>query len=203
MNNQKTLKNAVIIVGLETIRDKNTGMFKGLSDAFMNSARTWMKEHPQYTYTVVDARDYCKLDNPMFSIFEKVGSVGKIDKLVIFSHSDWEGIYIISKYRKAKIPDDHRYIEYYTKWDQVDFNEDSEIRLIGCQAGGRFGKKWEKCIAQDIADKTGVTTWAFASRSSQQFVDGGYRQVPDIGGFHKFEARTNHENTQSGEASRG
>lgn len=180
-------KKVVCIAGLETVRNKTTGEVKYFADTFMNNIRTWVKEHKDCECKVLDARDYCNLQDPMAKLWHDIKkSFDSLDKIVISSHSDWEGLYIISKYRKGQIPDSARYIEYYTDWSEFSFNESSEIWLIGCQSGGRFGEKWPKCIAQDIANKTNTSVYAYASRSSQQYVNGGYRQVPDIGGFHKF-----------------
>jgi len=177
---------AVCIAGLETIKDKKTNKVKYFSDTFLNNIRTWVKENKDCDSKILDARDYKDLNDPMLALFNDIKSVQGLDRLIITCHSDWEGLYIISKYRKGEIPDSHRYVEYYTEWEGFNFNPNAEIWLMGCQAGGRFGKKWDMCIAQDIANKTNTTVMAYASRSSQRYIDGGYRQVPDTGGFHTF-----------------
>ena len=195
-------KNAVAIAGLETILEPKEALswqnmipklfnmeirkVRFFADTFLDSIQTWVKEHPEYDTKIIDARDYCEDPNPIRSIWQatKDAHTG-LDALKIACHSNWEGLYIISKYKKCR-PDRYRYIEYYTDWCGLTFNPGANIWLSGCQAGGRFGEKWDKCIAQDIANKTGATVWAYTSKSSQQWKDGGYRQVPDTGDYVEF-----------------
>jgi hypothetical protein len=73
-------------------------------------------------------------------------------------------------------------------WSQINWSKGSNkgIWLATCRAGGD-DSKWDHCMAQRLADMTGVTTWGFISRCAQkQRADGGYYQKPDIPGYVAF-----------------
>lgn len=177
---------AVAIAGLETVF-KN-GKITHFSHAFLNNCETWKKELSKtHDVALFDARVFRNTDNPIGDIFHTLSMIKRpIDKMLISCHSDWEGLYIISKYRKGSIPDTFRYIEKdQAEWDMVNFTDEATIELDGCRAGGN-GKKDSKSIAQNIANITGASVFAFTSKSSQKLVNGGYRQVPWSGGYVEF-----------------
>lgn len=184
------MRTIVAVAGLETIKNHTTGKVKCFADTFLNNIRTIKHDHPKDKLVIVDAREYKDSATPMSDLWRIVKNAAAcgIDELFFSVHSDWEGLYIISKYRKGEIPDSERYIELNFDWSGLNWNPGAAIRIAGCQTGGRFGQKWPKSLAQDIANKTGVAVWAFCSRSSQQVrADGHYYQKPDIGGYVKFE----------------
>jgi len=186
-------KNCVGVAGIETVRDKQGHVLK-LSQTFANNVMTWKKDHRvNYETKVVDCRNYKEEASPMAALWLAVDAAygdSGIDCLFITAHSDWEGIYLYSKIRK-ELGEEDRYITIHRDWSALKFNPGATIYLAGCQAGGRFGKKWPACIAQTIANSSGATVYAFASRSAQRKrPDGGFEQKPDIGGFIKFEPKT-------------
>jgi len=176
-------KCAIILVGLETIKNPD-GSFKCWADTFLDNANTWKHDHSEYTTKILDSRDYMDLDDPLESIWEELQKES-IDLLFYSGHSDETTLYLISKYR-VELESYQRFIDFDTDWSYIPFNENASIYLSGCQAGGKEGKKFDTCIAQDIADKTGTKTFAFTSKSSQHKKEHGYYQVPDIGGFVSF-----------------
>jgi len=179
-------KNVVAIVGLETIRDDNQKV-KFFADTFLNNIKTWKEENPDAVVKILDARDYKDRPTPIDDMWADMkSSFSGLDLLLFSVHSDWEGLYVISHYRKNVIDDHHRYVDSTTNWEGIPWNPNASIRIMGCQAGGRFGKKWDNSLAQEIANKTGVDVWAFCSRSSQHETNGHYHQIPDTGDYVKF-----------------
>lgn len=180
-------RNVVAIAGLETIKDSEHKV-KYFAATFLNNLLTWKKDHPNDDVKILDARDYRDRPNPMGDIWldAKAAFIG-IDVMLLSTHSDWEGLYVISKYRKGEIDDSLRYIDCNTSWEGFTWNPNACIRIMGCQAGGRFGKKWNTSIAQILANKSGVLVYAFCDKSSQRRrKDGGYVMVPDTGGYVRF-----------------
>lgn len=173
----------VAIAGLETIRDKNDNPIFAVT--FLNNIETWKKDHPKTNVTVLDARSYKDLQDPMMCLWNDLMSQGPLDLLLYYGHSDSEILYVISKYRQ-ELENYQRFIDMTTDWENISFNQDAKIYLYGCQAGGMDGKKFDVCIAQDIANKTGVSVYAYVWKSSQQKKKGGYYQLPDRGGFVEF-----------------
>jgi hypothetical protein len=186
-------KNAIALGGIETIRNAEGHVLK-LSTTFMNNVTTWVKDNKAlYTAKVMDCREFKDCASPMGSLWEALGAAyGKegIDCLFISCHSDWEGLYLYSKIRK-ELGEEDRYVTVNRDWSTLKFNPGASIILAGCQAGGRFGKRWPKCIAQTISDSSGATVYAFMSRSSQhKRKDGGFEQVPDYKGVARFDPKT-------------
>lgn len=177
------MQKAVAIVGLETIKDKNDN--PKFSVTFLNNVETWKKEHPSTKLVILDARVYKELDDPMGGLWADLIAAGPIDTLLYSGHSDSEILYVFSKYRK-ELDYGFRFIMFSTLWDEVKFNSGAKIYLAGCQAGGQEGKRFDVCIAQDIADKTGVSVFAFLWRSSQHEKKGQYYQESEHGGFVEF-----------------
>lgn len=180
--------NIVGVGGIETIRDKD-GHVKKLSCTFMNNVLTVKRDNDDCNFKSIDCRDYLKDSSPMTGLWGAIaGAYGDkgIDSLFISCHSDWEGLYLFSKVRK-ELGEEDRYITINRDWSGLKFNPGATIRLAGCQAGGRFGKKWPTSIAQLISNKAGVKVFAFASRSSQRIRrDGWYEQHPDTGKYIEF-----------------
>lgn len=186
-NLERQKRNVVAIAGLETIKDKKTDKVKFFADTFLDNIKTWVKDYPNDAVKILDARTYKDHLTPMDDMWLDIKIIPNIDLMLFSCHSDWEGLYIFSKYRRGEIEDCHRYIEYTTSWNGIAWSKNAHIKIMGCQAGGRFGKKWDNSIAQDIANKTDTTVWAFCSKSSQRKrKDGGYVQIPDVGGYVKF-----------------
>lgn len=178
-------KIAALIVGIETIKDKHTGEVTKLSQTFLNNINTWVKDNPSYTSHVFDARDFLKFSNPLLEVFNNVSKLGPLDTLVYSGHSGPEKLFVFYNCRQ-ELSDSHRTINFDTCWDGMKFNSDANIWLQGCQTGGVKGEKWPVCIAQDIADKTGTTTWGFTSRSAQKKTGNKFYQIPDYGSYIKF-----------------
>lgn len=177
-------KHAVIVVGLETIKNKD-GSLKCWADTFLDNANTWKHDHHEkYETKILDTRDYMDLDDPLAAIWEELQKEN-IDLLFYSGHSDETTLYVVSKYR-VELESYQRFIDCATDWSEIEFNPHAEIYLSGCQAGGKEGKKFDQCIAQDIADKTEAKVFAYASKSSQHKKGDGYYQIPDIGGFVLF-----------------
>lgn len=181
------MKTAVAVGAIETVRDKDGKVIK-LSVTFLNNANTWKKDHGGYSVKVLDCREYKDAPSPMKALWDAIAAAHGdrgIDCLMISSHSDWEGLYLFSKIRK-ELAELDRYVTLETEWP-FKFNPGAKIELHGCQAGGRFGEKWPTSIAQKIADSTGVSVWAFLSRTAQKRrADGGFYQRPDRGKLTEF-----------------
>ena len=181
-------KIAIALAGLETIKDKD-GHPKYFAETFVNNTKTWKNDHKTLTTKLIDCRDYREMASPMTALWadlEDISSQKGLDILMISCHSDWEGLYLFSKYRK-ELSEDDRYITLVRSWSGIKFNPGAAIYLHGCQAGGRFGKKWPECIAQTISNSAKVKVYAYASRSSQRRrKDGGFEQHADTGGFIEF-----------------
>jgi len=182
-------KNALAIAGIETIRNRQ-GVVVKLSCTFVNNANTWAKDNAaDYETAVIDCRTFKDEPSPMSALWAFIGSVygdKGIDRLFISSHSDPDGLYLFSKIRK-ELGEEDRYITLSRDWSKLKFNPGAEVILAGCQAGGKYGKKYPACIAQTIANSSGATVHAFVSRSAQQKrPDGGFYQRPDLRGFIKF-----------------
>jgi hypothetical protein len=182
------MKKAVGIAGLETIKDKKGKTKHAVT--FLNNFDTWKKEHPKFNLTVLDARSFKELPDPMAAIWDALRAIGQIDMLLYSGHSDSETLYVISRYRQ-ELEDSQRFIDFDSDWSGVKFSTDAKIYLEGCQAGGQNGKKFDVCIAQNIADKTGVKVFAYVWKSSQK--EKGrekYYQLPEHGGFVEFTTKT-------------
>ena len=183
------MKNAVTICGLETIRPKPDHIIH--ADTFFDVAQTYKHDNPRDHYTILDARRFMENDDPLGSLWLALIDLSKKTHLNVLNyagHSSDEGLYVFSKYRN-ELEDCYRVINMDTVWNEIQFAEGAEIRLMGCQTGGQEGKKWPVCMAQDIANKTLVTVWAFTSKSAQKRrKDGHYIMVPDVAGYVKFTA---------------
>ena len=183
-------KLCIAIAGLETRKTKQ-GRIKHCW-TFYNNCMTWVKDLKGNHVRIVDARDFVEDPHPIRSIMSHLGGIcfdhGPIDKLMISSHSDWEGLYIISKSR-TNLPEPDRYILPYTKWDGIEFSPDAAICLQGCQTAGQRGNKMKECICQDLADNTDVLVYGYACKAAQKLRNGGYYPVPDIGGLIEFKPR--------------
>jgi len=177
-------RNVIALIGLETFKSKGKLRF---AETFANNILTWKRDNPKDIVTSIDARKYRDNDNPMLDMWNDIKKtyVDGIDVLLYSGHSDWEGLYIISHYRKGDIPDSTRYVEYTTSWEGIIFKPNAEIRLMGCRAGGDY-KVFDVCIAQDIANKTNTDVYAYTCKTSQKFRNGGYYQIPESGDFIKF-----------------
>lgn len=179
-----TKLNAIGIAGLETIRDSKGKIVHAAT--FMNNMETWKKDHAtDYNTKLLDARKFMEMKDPLGNIWAELKAAGTIDVLFFSLHSDPEGLYVISRYRQ-ELDDSQRFITFETIWDGITFSPTAKIYLGGCQSGGKDGKKFDVCIAQDIANKTGVSVFAYVYKSSQQYKNGRYFQVPDKGGFVEF-----------------
>jgi hypothetical protein len=106
-----------------------------------------------------------------------------MDQLLISCHSDPEGLYLFSHIRR-ELEEDDRYITLKRDWSKIKFTPGAVITLLGCQTAGQDGMALKECIAQTIADETGVKVIGFTSKSSQKKrKDGGYEQVPENGKY--------------------
>ena len=181
-------KIAIALAGLETIKDKD-GHPKYFAETFVNNIKTWKKDHQECDVKLIDCRDYREQSSPMTALWadlEDLSALKALDVLMISCHSDWEGLYLFSKYRK-ELSEEDRYITVERDWSGIKFNPGASIYLCGCQTGGRFGEKWPVCIAQTVADSAKAKVHGYASRTSQRRRDdGGFFQKPDIGGFFEF-----------------
>lgn len=184
----KPLRTAIALAGLETIKDAD-GKVKYFAQTFLNNIKTWKKDNKQFSTELIDCRDYREMASPMTALWADIEDLSRqtpLDRLIITCHSDWEGLYLFSKYRK-ELAEEDRYVTVNRDLSTIQFNPGANITIYGCQAGGRFGKKWPSSIAQTIADSSRVSVLAFASRSSQRRrKDGGFYQRPDIGGLVEF-----------------
>lgn len=176
--------NVVAIVGLETIKDKE-GHIKYYAETFMNNVHTWHKNNPKDNLIILDGRNYVNEKTPLSKLWEDIAFAHKdgIDLIIYSGHSDYERLYWLSKTR-PDLDATEKFIEN-NKWG-FNFTKGAFIKIEGCQAGGVDGVKWPVCIAQTIANNSGVTVLAFTSKSSQQMRHGGYYQIPDTGGFVIF-----------------
>ena len=181
-------RKVVAIVGLETIKDKN-GEVDHFSETFLNNIHTFHRDNPTDTLKIFDMRKYKDNVSPMGSLWSDIAAAfDGIDLILYSGHSDTETLYVCSKVR-TELFDSDRFVDYSTDWGGFKFSKDANIQLMGCQTGGQEGRKFPECIAQDIANKTGVAVWGFASKSSQQTRNGGYYQIPDTGDYIKFTTR--------------
>lgn len=184
-------RNVIAVIGIETIRDAN-GNVKRFSDTFLDNMETYRSDHPDDNVLLFDSRKYVKdgTDSPIDSLLNHAARSFKdgVDEIIYAGHSDSEILYVFSRTR-TDCEDEGRFIMKETDWSRFKFNPGARIRLTGCQAGGQEGKKWDECIAQWIADNSGVTVLAFVSKSSQRKIGNKYYQKPDIGGFVKFKSR--------------
>lgn len=183
------MTHTIAIAGLDCYLDPHTHKIKQFTEAFMNNVRTYHADNKSTitAYTQLDVRSYRPIANPMAAIFSaikrSVAKNGPIDVMFISCHSDHEGLYLVSKYKKGVIPDSYRYVEYDTSWEGVTFSPTGHMRLASCQTSGRFGKKWDTCIAQNIADKIGVSVFGFTGRSAQHQEGDRFFQVCDFNGY--------------------
>lgn len=178
--------NVIAIVGLETIKDKE-GNIRFFAETFLNNIKTFQRDNPKSTIKIFDGRNYVNEQNPIAKLWSDIAmafDADGIDIILYSGHSDSDRLYWISKTR-PDLKDTNKFISN-NDWNFV-FNSKAFIRLMGCQAGGQDGVKWPKCVAQTIADNSGVTVWAFTSKCSQQKRNGGYYQIPDNGDYVKFE----------------
>lgn len=177
-------RNVVVIVGIETIRD-GEGNVKKFSDTFLDDAQTYDTDHPKENVVILDARKFVKCASPMNAVMDRViGEFGLagIDSLLYFGHSDSSQLYVFSRTR-TELDNNDRFITAETEWKNVKFNKDAKIYLYGCQTAGMEGKRLTECIAQTIADNSGVTTLGYTWKSSQKEINGKYYQLPWHGGF--------------------
>jgi hypothetical protein len=181
------MKNYVVIAAIETQRDEQ-GNVKKLSETFLNNARTFAKDHPNDNVVIIDCRNYMKAYNPIRSMWEDIatsfGTKG-IDGIFYNGHSGPNMLYVFSHVR-TELPNNQRYLD--KRFDYVaKYNADCLIYLLGCQAAGKDGVLVDRSIAQGIADKTGCIVYGYTSRTSQKKrADGGFEQVPQIGGLVKI-----------------
>lgn len=177
----------VALVGLETLKNED-GSLKKFSVTFYNNVITWRADHPKEDVVIVDARDFYKEDHPIEAIMKRLKEVScerPIDTLLYSGHSCSTTLYYFSKVRK-ELEERERYFTMGQSWDGVLFSQEATIRLFGCQTGGERGKKFEVCIAQDIANQTRRRVFGFVSKSSQKKIGKKFYQVPDIGGSVVF-----------------
>lgn len=182
-------RNVVAICGIETVRDE-AGNVKKFSTTFLNNMITWKKNNPKDALVVIYARDYLKCEDPIAALWAAVCGAypDGIDELIYSGHSSSEHL-IIYSHVLYELSDDKRWIGFEFPFI-APFKEGAVIRLWGCQAGGQEGKKWPNCIAQTFADKSQRTVYAFISKSSQRKRNGGFYQVPDVGGMVRFDPKT-------------
>jgi hypothetical protein len=192
-------KNVIAIAGLETLKDKNGIPYKW-SATFANNVETWVKDNwikrSGGKAVVLDARYFKDRPNPLADLCDALVTTsqemeGGLEALFYSGHGDMETFYIFSK-THPELPDRSRFImlDYPEQdyWSQINWSKGSNkgIWLATCRAGGD-DRKWDHCMAQRLADMTGVTTWGFISRCAQkQRADGGYYQKPDIPGYVAF-----------------
>jgi len=176
------MKNILALVGLETIMESNHRI-KFFANTFLNNVTTWQKDHPDDQTKILDARKYKDHPNPIGSMrTDSINAFPVIDILYISCHSDPEGLYLFSHYRKGDIPDSYRYIDTDFDWSQFKFNPEAMIYLAGCRTVGDNGVIFKDTIAQDIANKTDTPVNGFNWKSSQhERQDGGFEQKPDHG----------------------
>lgn len=196
-------RNIVVVAGIETVRDKNGKVLK-FSQTFLNNACTYKKDRPKDNVIIVDARQYVPKEDPIADLLHDVRmSFGHdeglgIDELVYTGHSDSERLYVFSRVR-TDLDDSKRFLDGSSEWT-APYNKDAVIRLLGCQAGGQRGKRWDVCVAQDIANKARRTVYAYMCRTAQKKrQDGGFEQRPDFPGFGKFEPQAVENSTKEPE----
>lgn len=159
------MSNIIAICGIETIRDEN-GIVQKYSDTFLNNMLTYKNENPYDKVVIIDARGYLKGSKTIVDVWKDVCShFDKIDKIIYSGHSSDESLILFS-HTKTDLDVELRYFRSNFHYE-APYAENAEIIIYGCQAGGKQGKKFENCIAQTIANKTGKTVWAFVSKSYQ------------------------------------
>jgi hypothetical protein len=181
------VKNAVAILGLDVIHKE--GKPDRYSSVFWDNLTTWRKDNRgTYNLRIFDLRDYLKAASPVSAMLnELLEQCRLIDCLLIASHSDPEGLYLLSKTRKELKQKERYILADDPVWDHIALADDAKIYLMGCQAGGMHGQKFARSIAQDIANHTDRSTYAFVYKSSQQKrADGGYEQRPEKGDYVLF-----------------
>lgn len=182
------MKNILVICGIET-RRKPDGTVIGTSETFRNNARTVEYDYRGENVVVIDARDYLKEANPMAALWTAASTAfGKlpIERIYYSGHSDPDGLYVYSHIRK-ELPQESRYFLVGDEYWHATYSKDCKIYLFGCQTAGTHNKKYDVCIAQDIATRSGCTVYGYAARTSQQKrKDGRFYQRPDYRTLHKF-----------------
>lgn len=200
MASKAKFKNVVAIAGLETLKNKDGVAYKW-AFTFMNNVETWIKDNWDKKgggrAITLDARTFKDRPDPLADLLDALVTVsqemvGGLDALFYTGHGDMETFYVFSKYRQ-ELSDEKRFIMLgYPEidyWSQIKWSEkkDKGIWLATCRSGGDNGEKWERCIAQYIANMTNIPTYGFLWRCSQkQRADKGYYQKPDRGSYVEF-----------------
>ena len=181
------LRNVAAIVGSDVSSNDNV---------FKSDIETFKDDNKNDNIKVYYAWEYESWDEIKSAISDDFGNE-KIDALVIAAHSSVDEIILSNDYKRPGRP--NIYIKSNTSWRGLKFSKDANIRIMGCNAGGMAGQANKKAvmnldengdfvsysgelvdvksIAQVIANKTGVTVWAFTNYSSQKEINGGYYQV--------------------------
>lgn len=171
-------KNIVAIAGIETIRSKAGKVLK-YADTFLDNLLTYRHENPKDNVAIIDARAFISSPTPASDVWKDACSkFDKIDKIIYAGHSSDESLVVFS-HTRTELDIELRYFRAAFPYE-APYAEDAEIVILGCQAGGRGGKKWPNSIAQIIANKTGKTVWAYVSKSYQvEAPRGHYHQKSD------------------------
>lgn len=159
---------------------------------FYNNCMTWVRDQKDHHVRIIDMRNFWDKEDPMQAFFQHLREVtfahGPIGQMMISSHSDWEGLYLISKCR-TELSEPARYILPDTRWDGVLFAENAKIWLQGCQTAGQRGERMAECICQNIADSTKTTVYGYACKAAQKMRNGGFYPVPDMGDYIEFKSQ--------------
>jgi hypothetical protein len=184
------LRTIAAVAGLDPLYNGTYG------EAFMDDIKTFQRDNPDDTVYIIDARWYIGWNNPVGNLMDKVGEISQkepLDAFIYAGHSYGSGLSVFYGYGQD-LPDNQREINTDTSWSGIKFNKDANIKLMGCNAGGYAGYKnfmtvideetgydwllYFDSIAQDIANKTGVQTWAYVNYTTQKKQNGGYYQKP-------------------------
>lgn len=181
-------RNAVAIIGLN-------GEYA--SGGFYADIETWENDNKSTlngNVRIFDANDYKDSNTPMDDMMEDIAQysydVGGIDVLLYAGHSYLDGLSVF--YGHDNVEYEMRSISKNTDWSSINFNSGANIKLMGCNAGGTAGYKnfltkesngedilvYYTSIAQNIADKTGVTVWAFTNYTQNTTTENGVYQIP-------------------------
>ena len=152
------LRNVVVVVGEDAASNNNT---------FNSNADTFIRDNPNDTIVKLYAWNYSSQEELIEAIGNAFGDAG-LDALVIESHASSYSLIVSSRYTISRKAD----------WSKVKFNADANIRLTGCNSGGRDGEKSISSIAQYISNATWTTVWAYTNNTSQKSMYGGTYQKP-------------------------
>jgi RHS repeat-associated protein len=133
----------VIVVG----EDSDNGNFVKAGETYKLETTSYGDE----VITIICGKDVKSVDELMQKI-EDIASKGKIDRIAYFGHSGRSALYAF------EAPGENIYAR--EGWQKSWFNEGAKMELYGCNAGVGF-----RSIAQKLADKTGISVWAYTSSS--------------------------------------